>query len=624
MARQNYNVDTSEKKIEVYGSFGGGMVTQAHPEKLNDDQFTLVENAEILAGGIVQARGGYVKTNESSTLIPGATQGRFRYQLLSGFEDIVASGGKLYKVIGNVYTQMTITGLTNSSFQTTRQINAVQDRGNMYFATGSGIVKYDGTTAALLTAYTPDGLEALYVGTNGLAANPDTYLTDITSGAANVILGVVVSQRYGIVNKNLTITAYIEKIAADNLEYKFEYKNINAVDYRVSQDWSTVKSVTVHFSNVGDYILKVSMRKVGTTVTLSEYLVPRYKIKTVADATPEPTINFNDLKLCNKIFIHYDRLFIYGDTGNPDFLYISQLNNFAYFPRTNIIKITDPLRGSLQAIVRYKNYLVCWTDNSIQLITGTSPSDFAKQPVHTTLGTKLPDTVSIMKNYIAFVGNDNGVYYLKSFNYASDEKLNVERIDDVVKDSLVSIIKTATSVDATVHNNQYYLLIQNGSDNYVYRYYYEYGIWVRDKVGVSLRNITSIDNDLYLTSIDGGKLYKYNPLVFRDDVSIPYLMKLNSKDYTFNIPHHRKKLKQYQLLSKLTSVTTITVSMFADNNLLTVTPVSFDPNQNSDAQKLNIPASGRFRYVKVELSAPVNEALQFIGFGFIFKANTPK
>jgi hypothetical protein len=122
----------------------------------------------------------------------------------------------------------------------------------------------------------------------------------------------------------------------------------------------------------------------------------------------------------------------------------------------------------------------------------------------------------------------------------------------------------------------------------------------------------------------GGTLYQYNPLVYKDELTTPYVMRLVSKDYTFNIAHHRKKMKEYQLLVNLTSLTTITVSLYADNNVLTVTPLSFDPNQNSDAQKLKVMASGRFRYVKTDISIPVNELVQLIGFGFIFKENTPK
>src|SRR5437764_5901004 len=173
MAKQPYFVDSSQKQMDVEGSFGGGMVTQAHPEKLRDDQLILVENADIVAGGVVQARGGYSQSNAPSSAISGNVQGKFKYQNIAGGQDLIAINGKLYTISGNTYTALTITGLTNSTFQSTRNVGSVQYRDKLYFATGSGLVVYDGTTASLVTAYAPTGLEALYIGTNGYAANPD-------------------------------------------------------------------------------------------------------------------------------------------------------------------------------------------------------------------------------------------------------------------------------------------------------------------------------------------------------------------------------------------------------------------------------------------------------------------
>lgn len=624
MARQNYNVNTSEKKLEIFGDFSGGMNSQSHPERIGDSQSVLMENVDVVAGGVVQGRGGYQQTNNPSSAISGKTQGRFRYENLAGGQDMVAVNGNLYTVSGNTFTKLTITGLT--SFQTTRPIEAVQDRQYMYFATGSGLVKYDGATASLVTPYTPDALEAMYVGLNGLASNPQNYMGD-ASGAANVILGVVLSTRYGIVNKLVTATAYVQQVSGDTLEYKWEYKNVTSADWKKvnGTDWGTAKSITMRFSKKGDYELRCSLRVKGTTVILSEYVIPRFKVNSTPPTKVEPVLNATDLNKCNRIFIHYDRLFIYGDTGNPDFLYVSQLNNFAYFPTTNVLKITDPLRGSLQTIVRYKNYLVCFTNNSIQVVSGQSPADFSKTPVHTTLGTKYPDSVQIMKNYIAFIGNDGGVYILKSFSYASDEKLNVERIDDEIRDSIVTLVKGASApIISTVYSNQYYVYIEGSAGNFLYRYYYELGIWVRDSVDIPFATLDTIDSVLYTTHKAGGVMYKLNPLVYKDGVSTPYMMTIKSKDYDFGYPHHRKKIKEYQLLANLTSKSTITVSLYADNNLLVVTPLSFDPTQNSDSQKLKVMASGRFRYVKTVISIPVNELVQLIGFGFVFKENTPK
>lgn len=621
MARQPYNVDSSIKKLEVYGSFGGGMVTQKHPEKLQNHESVLLENVNILNGGVTENRGAYSQIHSNSGSITGNTQGTFIYNNLAGGQRISAINGRLYTVTGNTYTQIPITGITQ--FQTTRPIEAVQDRQFMYFATGSGIVKYDGVTAAKLVPYQPNGLEALYIGKNGLADNPDTFLSD-TTGAGNAILGVTVSERYGILNTPINFIAYVQKVVSDTLEYKWETKTTDALEYKVDKNWSTDKTFTKSFDTRAEWMIRVTIRKQGTTTELSQYIIPRYKVNTTPEPTPEPTINSADLNACNRIFIHYDRLCIYGDPANPDFLYISHLNKFTYFPRTNVTKVTDPLRGGLNAVVRYKEYLLCFTDNSIQLIAGNQPKEFQKTPVHTTLGTKHGYSVQVMRNYIVFVGNDYGVYVLKSFSYASNDKMNVERIDDDIKDVVESSIKGATRILSTIYNNQLYLYTENGSNRYVWRFYYEMGIWVRDSLPFAIMTMSTEGNNLVVTSTTSGTVYQSKTGVYLDGTATPFSMRLISKNFNFDMPHHRKKFKEYQILAKITAATTMTIKVHSDDTLLVSQAVTYDPTQNSDAQKLKVRASGRFRYTFTDITIPVNENVQLVGFGFIFKENTPK
>jgi hypothetical protein len=626
MVKQNYFVNTSQKVMDVEVSFAGGMVSQIHPEKLNDDQSVLIENADLIQGGVLQARGAYNQTNTPSpTPISGNTQWRGKYQNLAGGQDMVAINGNLYTVSGNTYTKLNIAGLP-TGFQTSRPIEAVQYRDKLYFATGSGIVVYDGVNASLLNAYAPNGLEALYIGTNGYAANPDNYLSDMT-GAADVILGVVPSTRYGITNQNVTFTAYIEYINGDTLEYKWEIKKVVDADYPTTpaQDWSSsAKQFTTNIAIAGDYMIRVSMRKTGTTAVLSQYVLPRYKVQTTPDENPEQGVSFANLSTCNRILVWYDRLMIYGDTTYPDNLYISHLKNFAYFPRTNIIPIIDPLRGALNKVIGFKNFLVCFTDGSIQKLEGQDPSTYKVSPIHTTLGTKFGNSIQVMKNYLSFVGSDYGIYVLKTFNYASNDKINVERIDDNIRDVVVGLLKTSTKVLSTIYNNQYYLYIENSNGNLLYRYYYEYNVWVRDSTSLSFATLDCYNNVLLASAKTGGTFYSLDNTKFKDGTNTTYSVKIQSKDYDFGYPHHRKKLKQYQILAKITAVTTITVDTYLDNNLLSTTNLIYDPNQNTDAQKLSVMASGRFRYAKINLTIPVNEIFQIVGFAFVYKMNTPK
>lgn len=619
---QRYDVNTTIKNLRFFG-FAGGMVTQVHPEKLGDGQHVLIENADVVAGGTIINRGGYLKTNYPSSPISGNVQGRWKYQNNAGGQDLIAINGQLYSVSGNTYSLLTISGL--ASFQSTRPIDAVQYRDKMYFATGSGIVMYDGTSASAITAYQPNGLEALYIGKNGYAANPDTYLQD-TTGASDTILGVTASSRYGLINTSVTFTAYVSKISTDTLEYQFEIKSLSDANYPDTpiQAFSTTKTFNYTPTVKDDYSIRVSIRVQGTTTVLSQYILPKYVVNSTADTHPEKTINFSNISTCNRIFVHYDRLCVYGDTTNPDYLYISHLNNFTYFPRTNVIVAIDPLRGALQQCVQFKNFLVLFTDGSIQQLTGQSQADFSLVPIHTTIGTQKPWSVQVMQNYIAFVGTDNGVYILKTFNYAgAQDRMNVERIDADIKDKIVGDLSTATTVLSTIYNNQYYLYVQTPTKNYTYRYYYDFKIWVRDVSSLQFKTMSTLNGAVCTTSPTGGNMYQRKRGQYTDDGNA-IVFHITSKDYDMNMPHHRKKMKQFQFLCELTSATSVTVLVYGDNTQLTSQTISHDTTQNSDADKLKVTTSGRFRYTKVDISFTVVEDVTILGYAFVFKLNTPK
>jgi hypothetical protein len=107
-------------------------------------------------------------------------------------------------------------------------------------------------------------------------------------------------------------------------------------------------------------------------------------------------------------------------------------------------------------------------------------------------------------------------------------------------------------------------------------------------------------------------------------VDTSYAMRIISKDYDFSIPHHRKKLKQYQIISKMTELTVISIDVYADDILIGSTPLSYDYTQSSNNQKLKMMVSGRFRCIKTDISITVNEQVQLTSFCFVFKQNTPK
>ena len=174
----------------------------------------------------------------------GKGQGYFRYYRPDGtFKAIVAVEGKLISNGGD----LPITGLPNG-FQKDRSIEAVQWKDKLFIATGTELVEYDGMEAKVVEPYKPKPLEALYIGTNGLADFPDNYLEDGEGLLA--INGVIPSMRYGAANQPTTFTTFITKDPAEVVEYKYEYgkkewaTGTGTENLLIGKDWSSSKTWT--------------------------------------------------------------------------------------------------------------------------------------------------------------------------------------------------------------------------------------------------------------------------------------------------------------------------------------------------------------------------------------------
>lgn len=634
MARQPYLVNTSVKQMEVFNDFSGGIITMEHPSKIADNAFQLMENVDLVAGGAVIQRGAYKKIADGGGSITGVSQGLFNYENLTGGLTLEAVGGYLYKVINGVYSLLNIVNLT--SFQTTRPIEAVQVGNMMYIATGSGLVQFDGTTASLVTPYTPNADEALHTGLNALATDPESYIVDNNSAASNDIVGLKCQYRYGLTNHYTAITAYVDKIATDTLEYRFSTKLTTDTKYVMNQDWSTNKVFNHKYTKKADYSIMCEMRKQGTTAILDTYVLSKFRILSVSDPHPAPTINGADLNKCNRILFQYNRIWMYGDTGNPNNLYISQLNNFAYYPRTFTISIHDTYRGSLQSIVKYRGYAVAFTNHGVHMIEGQSPSDYVVTPIHTVIGTLYPYSVQVIGNTIAFVGNDNRIYNLvPTYRTISAAVMMVQSLDDKIREGRTSsisgtmyFISQANKILSCVYNNQYYLYLGGiAGNNYIYRYHFDTGVWTRDNVAQAMSQITVIYNTLLTSSDINGRVYQLSKGVYLDDVNTTFTVTIITKDYDYGMPYHKKKLKQAQLIAKTKSDVTITLNLYGDDVQLNPTNNTAvgDPTKNSnDSQKFLLPASGRFRYIRGVLTFPVTDDVTLLGLGFVFKQSSPK
>lgn len=641
MARSSYYTDPSRKHLEVYQDFSAGLNTVTAVHNLSDNEMTDLINIDLSERGTLKRRNGMV-----SHLVPatGKGQGYFRYYVNeTTYHEIVAIGGKLYKD----GSELPITGL--ASFQTTRNIEAVQFRNKLYIATGTELVEYDGTTASVVTPYAPQPLEALYIGTNGLSDDPDNFMQD--GEAANLrIDGITFSSRYTVINEPVTLTAYVSKPSGSTIEYQFEYRFSTDLEgtWTIGQAYSTTKTYQFTTEKDGDMQFRVFARVQGSSDDPAQYIVPKYRIKPSPDPNDvEPdTSTIGD---CNRIILHWNRLIMYGDQTNPDLIYISHLNNPAYFPVTSTLRFENERQEKLTRLVQYRDMLVAFTPTSIQALYGKAPlgeDSFRRLTLHKGLGCIAPDSIALMQNYITFLSRE-GIQVLKSIGY-TESKVNVEKIDT----SIDNIVPRSEDACAVIFDNQYHITFPQEKKRF--RYYYDYGVWTKDESDkLDLANMWEWDGTLYVQSDSTGEVFKFDENAW-DDAGYVYEDRIATKYYDFGQPNNPKKLKELQLLvghfnssvelevtvyaDSATALNPDTSSASVDSNGNVVWTTSSEPNLKLDAgtvfgswevgvskfgsidsalHKLRV--SGKCRRSKVVISHTQATPNHLLGLGYIFK-----
>jgi hypothetical protein len=633
------------KNMEAYTRFDGGLNTSTSNDNLSDRELADLVNRDLSERGSNVRRTGFVKWLNTPTGASGKNQGFFRYYKADGsYEDIQAVGGKLYK--GNA--QLPITGL--ASFQTSRFIEAVQYNNSLFIATGSGLVEYDGTSAKVVTPYTPKPLEALYIGLNGLADDPTNYMTDGVGVLA--INTVLAARRYGVVNENSNFTIIVTKPSADTIEYKAQYKRSSEDDTK----WADVvaygtgnKVISFNPKEAIAYDLRFYARKVGTTTPEMTFLLTNYKVNTTDQ---NQTVDSTTIKTCNRILLHWDRLIMYGDTTQKQAIFISDLKNPRYFPLPNSLEFKNPEQEPLNALVRFRDMIVAFAASSIQALFGKSPQDYQRFTIHTGIGCVAPLSAAVMGNYISFLSSE-GLYALISVG-TSESRLNVKRIDDNIKNL---ITKDSDAIGVTF-NNQYHIVYPSQKKRF--RYYHEQGVWARDESDkMDFSNMYTIGGELYAQSASNGITYVFDDSVYTDDGFI-YEDIVETKSFDFGVPYNPKKLKELQLLMAYEGDNIESYCyVYADGNLIlnpdtdeshaaldanhnvTWIPVS-NPNMQSNVgtvfgswimgssawgnqelylNKINI--SGKCLRTKVRIVNKKPLANRFLGVAYVFKLKKP-
>jgi hypothetical protein len=632
MARQQYNTNPWEKKFEVFQDFSGGLNTVTSQDNLKDNELSDATNFNIAERGSLEPRHGLVQHIHSKT---AKGQGYFRfYHTGTAYREIEAIGGVFF-VDG---VAKPVTGLPDG-FQADLPIEGVQFKDKMYFATGSRLVQYDGTEFSVVEPYKPQPLEALYIGLNGLADDPNNFMTDGTSAFPRID-GVTFDTRYGIVNGPINMHAFVSKPPSMVLEYKFERRYTTDPNgfWFISADWSEDKDHLLTVPYEGDLEFKVTIRDQADPTyeieeydeekeemvtntydkVVGEYYVPKYKIKPTADPEDvEPDTSL--IHQCRHILLHWNRLIMYGESMNPDMIYVSHLNKPDYFPIPNTLRFENPRNEKLNVLVPFRGMLTAFTDTSIQALHGTSPYDFRRTTLNTGIGCIAPYTARVMKNYITFLSLE-GVHILKTIGYTED-KANVEKIDYMVENE-IPLDKEAS---AWFHNGEYHIFFPNYLKRM--RYHFELQTWMKDRSpSLDFHRVIDFDGTLYGQKRNDGKLLKFDPAVFTDE-GVPYLNTFETKYFSFNQPYHDKKLKEFQILaSPVDDNTTVDIEVFADENS-SIDPgeaqITLNVVEGLDYERNILSVNGRCLKTKVKISNQQGKNYKIIGFAYVFKLKKP-
>lgn len=518
-------------------------------------------------------------------------------------EEIVAKGGKFY--IDGVEKKVE----DDIPIQRERLMEAVTYYNNMYIASGSGLLVYNGSTIAKVEPYKPTTLEQLYIGSNALEETPfEAYDEDDINIKIN---HVKFSHRYGVINEFLTLDVGVLRPNGTTIEYKFERRRSTDKQgyWFVGSDWSKNSQYTFSTDIAGEYQFRISVRIQNQTAPADEYIVPKYIIKPTIEEDDVP-IDAVTLDTCNRILVHWDRLILYGDDIHQDIIYISDLQNPAYFPVNNTLWFENPRKERISSIVPYRDNLVVFTPSSIQALYGTNPDNYQRVILNTDVGCIADRGAQVVQNYIIFPSHE-GIMLLKTVGM-SETRSNVELIDTNIKD-LVEFDENAV---AYVRKNQYCIVYPSSRKQL--RYYYDWGVWTQDKSpSLDIVDVYVENGEIFALGSDGRLLFDSDDY---QDEGVPYTSKIATKQFNFGEPYAIKKTRELQLMmDEVEERTSMLAQVYLDVALQDDHVVQLEPGEK--IYKMMIPGKGL--EVRVVLVHEENKPFRLDGMGFVFKLKNP-
>lgn len=201
--------------------------------------------------------------------------------------------------------------------------------------------------------------------------------------------------------------------------------------------------------------------------------------------------------------------------------------------------------GSITALKPYKDYLAVYKKDSVYLLTGTSPDDFAIVPF-ADKGAYGAGAIVNIENKQYFLSN--GIFALEQVGELNQIQLGSE-ISLKIRTEFSSFVnfKNAIALHYERKSQIWYFFPYNGED-------YLHTVWINDYVNkawykrVIPQNIVTacVYNDYIYTADKDGKIYKEDFGTTFNGEAVKFLWK--SPFLAITTPHHRKMIDEFYFL----------------------------------------------------------------------------
>ena len=297
--------------------------------------------------------------------------------------------------------------------------------------TYSGFSEYiSGVPSITNSAHVPSGLEIRHIGFNVLCDDP-MHSIDTQGISTDSIQGLYVCTSDNIPLLSLPLgQKFLLNIIYTGTDNGFEISMkegdndltfSSTVNSTLSRDG--LKVYDIKFNDVPSGEVEIKIVKTGASS-----LEPYYDYYDVAQPDKEAKavtkLNVGDYGICEM----YNRAVYYKD----DTIWFSDVNNFSYIPNYNYVTLPIEPTDKITKICYFKKAYIIFTKQKIyKMVSSFGTSDFAVQPVNTSLGCHAGNTVVPIEDTLYF-SSPRGLYALRSSQFVEGFE-NVKELDLKVK-----------------------------------------------------------------------------------------------------------------------------------------------------------------------------------------------